>query len=444
MVGEQPGWAALTGQAFEDYQLYGWSTAIHPDDTQATIAAWNAAVAARTPFVFEHRVRRHDGIWRTFAVRAMPIFDAAGNISEWVGVHHDITDDRAAKELIARNAETFARLIASNPFGIYVVNADFHLIQISLGAQAVFSGITPLIGRRFDEIINLVWQDPFATEVIARFHHTLDTGVPYVSFSTVERRANVDAVEAYDWRIERISLPDGRFGVVCYFYDLSERNAYEAKLMQALADKDLLAREIDHRVKNSLTIVASLLSMQRGASASEETRSALAEAADRVIAVARVHERLHKSHHVGLVAFGEYLEQMFADLGKSMRGRGLTLNCSAVSVNLPAEYAMSLSLITNELVTNAFKHGSEAGATIIGVTLERHAEALVLTVEDNGSGMPISQNETSASLGFKLITALARQLEASVTIPEAGQPARFAIEIPISVLRNLEQIESTA
>ena len=244
MIGEQLGWSSLTGQTIDEYQGYGWSRAVHPDDAQPTIDAWEAAVAARARFDFEHRVRRHDGVWRLYAIRAVPIRDAAGEIVEWVGVHRDITEHRRDQELLARNAETFTNLVVSNPFGIYVVDAEFRLIEISLGAQAVFAGIVSLIGRPFDEVLHIIWPERFASEVIGRFRHTLATGEPYVSTSTIEHRANINAVEAYDWRIERIVLPDGGYGVVCYYYDLSERNAYEAKLQQAVADKDMLAREI--------------------------------------------------------------------------------------------------------------------------------------------------------------------------------------------------------
>jgi PAS domain S-box-containing protein len=94
MAGEQAGWAALTGQSFDEYQGFGWSRAVHPDDAQPTVNEWRAAVQERRPFVFEHRVRRHDGQWRHFSIRAIPITDAHGAIREWVGVHTDITEQR--------------------------------------------------------------------------------------------------------------------------------------------------------------------------------------------------------------------------------------------------------------------------------------------------------------------------------------------------------------
>ncbi len=95
MHGEQEGWGAFTGQSQAEYQGYGWSKAVHPDDAQPTIATWNAAVAEKRMFVFEHRLRRHDGVYRLFRIRAMPILRQDGSIREWVGVHTDITERRA-------------------------------------------------------------------------------------------------------------------------------------------------------------------------------------------------------------------------------------------------------------------------------------------------------------------------------------------------------------
>lgn len=98
MAGEQVGWCAFTGQSRDACQGYGWSQAVHPQDAAATIAAWEAAVETRSPFSFEHRVRRHDGVWRLFQITARPVLDHNGTLTEWVGVHADITDARRAEE----------------------------------------------------------------------------------------------------------------------------------------------------------------------------------------------------------------------------------------------------------------------------------------------------------------------------------------------------------
>lgn len=111
MVGEQIGWTMLTGQTPAEYAGYGWADAVHPDDAAGTIAAWREAVAAKSTFIFEHRVRRHCGAWRTFAVRAVPRLDARGEVAEWVGVHTDITHQRAAEAALRDHAQQLERQV---------------------------------------------------------------------------------------------------------------------------------------------------------------------------------------------------------------------------------------------------------------------------------------------------------------------------------------------
>jgi PAS domain S-box-containing protein len=111
MRGEQPGWAALTGQSDAEYQGFGWSKAVHPDDAQPTIEAWLSAVSERRPFIFEHRVRRADGQWRLFAIRAIPVLDPRGEVREWVGVHTDISAQRDGERSLR---ETEAALREAN------------------------------------------------------------------------------------------------------------------------------------------------------------------------------------------------------------------------------------------------------------------------------------------------------------------------------------------
>ncbi|BCS31723.1 hypothetical protein TBR22_A09260 [Luteitalea sp. TBR-22] len=125
---------------------------------------------------------------------------------------------------------SFRQLVEQSPFGVYAVDADFRLVLVSAGAQAVFANVKPLLGRDFEDVFRCLWPDPFASEALQRFRDTLATGQPYHSRRTVERRADSGATEAYDWKIERMVLPDGRLGVVCHFYDLSERQRYEAEL----------------------------------------------------------------------------------------------------------------------------------------------------------------------------------------------------------------------
>jgi PAS domain S-box-containing protein len=126
--------------------------------------------------------------------------------------------------------EAFRQLVQSFPFGLYVVDAEFRVVEANSAARKLFENVQPLLGRDFADAVRCVWPEPFAGEIIDRFRHTLATGEPFHAPGTVERRRDTAEIEAYDWKIARMTLPDGRFGVVCHFYDFSERQRYEAAL----------------------------------------------------------------------------------------------------------------------------------------------------------------------------------------------------------------------
>jgi PAS domain S-box-containing protein len=139
MTGEQPGWSALTGQTYDAYQGFGWAEAVHPHDAQPTVEAWNAAVIRRNVFIFEHRVRRRDGAYRLFAVRAVPVLAPDGSIREWVGVHTDITDEREAKAALAQSEARLKAVFDAVPVGIVIGEApDGRIVDGNSQTEQIF------------------------------------------------------------------------------------------------------------------------------------------------------------------------------------------------------------------------------------------------------------------------------------------------------------------
>ena len=112
-------------------------------------------------------------------------------------------------------------LLNQAPLGVYLVDADFRLRLVNPAARAMFGDIPDLIGRDLSEVIHILWHKSYADEIVAHFHHTLETGEPYATPERIETRLDRGVTEYYKWRIDRITLPDGRFGVVCYFTDIA-------------------------------------------------------------------------------------------------------------------------------------------------------------------------------------------------------------------------------
>src|SRR5258707_672670 len=122
-----------------------------------------------------------------------------------------ITGLKRAEERLRASEITFRQLVENSPFGIFTVDADFRIMQVSAGAQRKMGNVRPLIGRDLAEVLGGIWPEPFASDAIGGFRHTLDTGEPFHAPGSVQRRKDTDVVESYDWKIERLTMPDGRF-----------------------------------------------------------------------------------------------------------------------------------------------------------------------------------------------------------------------------------------
>ena len=148
MVGEQPGWAALTGQTYEEYQGYGWADAIHPDDAQPTIDAWNEALKKKETFFFEHRIFMKNGHWGHFHIRAIPLLNSDGSIKEWVGVHTDITDMRRYEIALQQSERNLRLTILQASVAIAILRGNDYVVEIANDKALA------LWGRENEEVIN--------------------------------------------------------------------------------------------------------------------------------------------------------------------------------------------------------------------------------------------------------------------------------------------------
>lgn len=134
--------------------------------------------------------------------------------------HQEAVARREAEHDQRVAGDTFRALVEHSPFGMYVIDDDFRVAIVNEGSQkGAFRNVSPLIGRDFDEVMRILWPSPLTDDIIAHFRHTLETGEPYYSKDFTSPRADVEAVESYEWELHRIILPSGRPGVVCYYFD---------------------------------------------------------------------------------------------------------------------------------------------------------------------------------------------------------------------------------
>ena len=209
--------------------------------------------------------------------------------------------------------------------------------------------------------------------------------------------------------------------------DITERRVAEQEKQRLLEHTEelleqqrTLLREMEHRIANSLQIIASILLLKAGSVTSEETKNELRAAHQRVMSVATVQSHLHASDGIEQIEMGPYLTKLSAGLASSMVGPAQIIDIVAVASEgaLPTSHAVSIGLIVTELIMNAIKYAFPRSRTSarIRVTFEKAKADWKLTVSDNGTGRLHNEDSTiSTGLGTALIGALAKQLNAQIS-----------------------------
>jgi two-component sensor histidine kinase len=211
-----------------------------------------------------------------------------------------------------------------------------------------------------------------------------------------------------------------------------ERKRYESNLKAALERQQVLLKEITHRVKNSLAIVAGMLKLQANEVNDPAFTSQLEEAASRIAAVAKVHEHIQQGTGLDQLDLGGYIMQICEDLNQAIPRRHIEVAAEA-SINVTADRAVPIALMINELVTNAAKYaypGHQSGK--IWVAMGAGDEDVIkLAVRDEGRGLPSDFDPLSApGLGMRIVHALSQQLNATIDVHRHDPGTEFIVTIP--------------
>jgi chemotaxis family two-component system sensor kinase Cph1 len=209
------------------------------------------------------------------------------------------------------------------------------------------------------------------------------------------------------------------------------------RINELLKQKDLLLREIQHRVMNSLNILSSLLDVQRRHVVDPAAKEHLAVARDRIIALGTVYRGLYQAHTLEYVEFSEFLNTICNRSEAAYVGSDkVSIEVEAEPLQLSGVNAISLGMLTHELITNALKHAYSDGVSgSIKVTLKRQDDGNIeLRFSDSGRGLPDNfQIETRSSLGMKIIASTIRQLGGTLEINRLEPGTEFVIRLPSSI-----------
>lgn len=216
--------------------------------------------------------------------------------------------------------------------------------------------------------------------------------------------------------------------------DITKRVQHEHQIQDSLLEKEILLKEIHHRVKNNMQVIASLMSLQMDDITDEKSRRLLTNTSDRVNSMAMVHEKLYQSKDLGKIDFTDYIHELASDLiaTYNIKSSNIRLDIDCNYVKLDINKSIPCALIINELVSNSLKYafpGDSAG--IITISLKQSTDTgYELSVSDNGTGLPETLNiKTVHTLGMTLVHALTDQLGGTLLIEKDGG-IRFRIRFP--------------
>src|SRR6202162_5124509 len=208
----------------------------------------------------------------------------------------------------------------------------------------------------------------------------------------------------------------------------AEVHASRDRFAALAAEREMLLREVNHRVGNSLQIIASLLHLQASSAAEDDVKAALTNAMGRVAAVAQVHRRLYTSHDLKNVLLNQYLDALLEDLRRSAEGNRMSrLTLKAEPVEIDPDRAVAIGIIVNELVMNAVKYAYPDGAGPIHVVLTAQGDDLVLSIADEGVGLNVKVDPRSTGMGQRIVSAMPSKLEASVERDPAHTGTRIVL-----------------
>jgi two-component sensor histidine kinase len=213
-----------------------------------------------------------------------------------------------------------------------------------------------------------------------------------------------------------------------------EQQQYQRKLQAALDRHQLLLKEVNHRVKNSLQVVSAMLQLQANATDDHALSESLNEAASRVNAVGRAYERLAYNADNENIDLMEYLSEIIDDLRPTVAPCEIEFGAPE-PIQFAADRAILVGLIVNELVSNAGKHAypdCPSGSIWVRAVRQSDEQSILISVRDEGVGLPVSFDpETSKRLGTRMVNALSKQLGGQITRRSASVGTDFALLIPL-------------
>ncbi|HID43339.1 MAG TPA: PAS domain-containing protein, partial [Archaeoglobaceae archaeon] len=375
---------------------------------------------------FDSVKKRRDGSLISCIVTAKPFKDSNGNLLGIIEHFRDITDRKIGENKLRESEERWKALYKHIPVPVYIWEKNensFILTGYNDAAFSITNGkVKECLGKSADEFYRN------RPDIIEDFR------VCYDEKKII--RKEMDYYYATQDKVMHFIVgyafapPDLVF---VYTQDITELKEIQSKLEKSLSEKEILLKEVHHRVKNNLQIISSLLNLQKSYIKDDTTLNFLNDSQNRIKTMALIYEKLYQSEDLVRIDFSEYVRSLVSHLIRSYGSADrIKLKVDVDDVQLNIDMAIPCGLIINELVSNSLKHAFPDGKGEIRVEMHRNNGELRLVVSDNGIGMSEKiYFQKIDTLGLQLVNTLANQLSGSIKL-HREEGTEFEITFPVS------------
>jgi PAS domain S-box-containing protein len=411
----------ITGYTAEELLQRSFFGNTHPDDRSEDHAMYARQIAGELDtYTVEKRYVKKDGTSAAVRVSASAVRDSEGVFLYGVRVIQDVTDERRARDVLKDRERWFRELLEFLPAAVYTTDAEgrinfFNKAAVELAGRAPALGDmwcvtwklyhpdgTPLPHDECPMAVALKEKRPVrGAEAIAE--RPDGTRVPFIPFPTPLRNSDGEVV-----------------GAVNMLVDISERRQSETA-------QRVLVNELNHRVKNNMQMLDSLLKVALRKTANKEAQAALADACRRVATMAAAQRVLYEAGSISFDA-ADFVRSVCSTAAQAFED-GIAIEIGDIAGQLSNDVAMPLALILNELLVNAVKYGiNGAHAGTVHVGMEDDGECYQLFVKDNGPGFDLEETRHRSS-GLDIVSGLARQIGGKFIV-ERANGARCVVRFP--------------
>jgi len=435
-----PAITQLTGYSPEELIGKKPEIFVFPDDIASLSGKLRERRMGRSE-IYEARVRHRDGSVVWCLISAKSLIDRDGAFAGSFTVFTDISARKLSEEkvemlvkAVEQERDNLSSMLVSTPIGMLVIDDRETVIFANSAAEDLFGrSIFDISHKRFGDIVACFnrLKDP------AGCGNTPEC--PVCPFFAAIREALIRGSAVRDkeamiltddnngsrriWVLFSVSpfVMDKRNCAIMVVYDITERRQAQSQIMAALREKEVLLREIHHRVKNNLQIISSMYNLQTAHIKDKKVLEIFRESQNRIRSMSLIHDKLYQSKNLADVNIADYIGSLVGDLCVSygVDSSRFRIEHSVADIDLTLDAIIPCGLIINELVSNAIKHafpGDREG--LISIRFDRRGDAYVLSVKDDGIGFsgPGLRFEDYSTLGLQLVSILTDQLEGAIEL----------------------------